>query len=138
MTSSIKTPLTDYAALAADIQARKEQEGLELKEIAAQAGVEKSKLSNLINHQSGLSTDNLLLLCDWLGKTLYDYRSAEAPSWVVERIASANSISEEEAERLLAKRIAATHSQVRLSLAARALDGDEIVTADSQVAGASH
>ncbi len=115
MPSSTKVSLIDYARLAADIRARQEQEGLEMKQIAAQSGVDKSKLSILVNQKGGLATDNLLLICDWLGKSLYDYRPAEVPAWVVERIAEANEISVEEAERLAARRSEAASRQAALS-----------------------
>lgn len=117
-TSTKKVPLVDYTALAADVRARQERENLEMKQIAAQAGVEKSKLSNLVNLKGGLSTDNLLLICDWLGKSLYDYRLRDVPEWVIERIASANDLAPEEAERLAAER---THTAHRQAAAARAL-----------------
>ncbi len=122
MPSSTKVSLIDYARLAADIRARQEQEGLEMKQIAAQSGVDKSKLSILVNQKGGLATDNLLLICDWLGKSLYEYRPAEVPAWVVERIAEANAISAEEAERLAARRSEVVSRQSALSDALDQLD----------------
>lgn len=122
MPSSTKVSLIDYGKLAADVRARQEQEGLEMKQIAAESGVDKSKLSILVNEKGGLATDNLLLICDWLGKSLYDYRQAELPDWVVERIAEANEISVEEAERLAAKRSEAASRQAALSDALDQLD----------------
>jgi transcriptional regulator with XRE-family HTH domain len=120
--SSTKVSLIDYARLAADIRARQEQQGLEMKQIAAQSGVDKSKLSILVNQKGGLATDNLLLICDWLGKSLYEYRSTEVPAWVVERIAEANAIPAEEAEQLAARRSEVASRQAALSDALDQLD----------------
>jgi transcriptional regulator with XRE-family HTH domain len=127
--SSKKIPLTDYAALAADVRARQEQDDLELKQIAAQSGVEKSKLSNLVNRKGGLSTDNLLLICDWLGKSLDDYRLGEVPAWVLERLASANSISTEEAERMVDERTKTARRQAVMARAARERDPAAVLAA---------
>lgn len=110
-TSTKKIPLIDYVALSADVRARQRQEGLELKQIAAQSGIEKSKLSNLVNLKGGLSTDNLLLICDWLGKSLYNYRLRDVPGWVIDRIASANDLTPAEAERLAAERTQTAYRQ---------------------------
>ncbi len=129
MPSSTKISLIDYARLAADVRARQEQEGLEMKQIAAASGVDKSKLSILVNEKGGLATDNLLLICDWLGKSLYDYRQAELPGWVVERIAEANEISVEEAERLATKRSEAAARQAALSDAFDHVDLQTLVEA---------
>jgi transcriptional regulator with XRE-family HTH domain len=135
VSEALKSPLTDYAALAADVLARREQEGLELKEIAAQSGVEKSKLSNLVNRKGGLSTDNLLLICDWLGKSLYDYRQTEAPAWVIERLATANSISKEEAERMVAERTKTARRQAAMARSARARDTKAVLAAVRHASG---
>lgn len=129
MLSSEKVSLIDYARLAADIRARQEQEGLEMKQIAAQSGVDKSKLSILVNQKGGLATDNLLLVCDWLGKSLYDYRLTEVPAWVIQRIAEANEFSVEEAERLAARRSEAASRQTALSDALDRLDLPALVEA---------
>src|SRR3954452_21932610 len=93
-----------------------------MKQIAAQSGVDKSKLSILVNQKCGLATDNLLLICDWLCKSLYDYRSTEVPAWVVERIAEANEIPAEEAEQLAARRREVASRQASLSEALDQLD----------------
>ena len=124
--STKKVSLIDYAALATDVRARQEQEGLELKQIAAQSGVEKSKLSNLVNLRGGLATDNLLLICDWLGKSLYDYRLRDVPEWVIERIAAANDLTTEEAERLATERTQAAQRQWAAWAEAQALDQIDI------------
>jgi transcriptional regulator with XRE-family HTH domain len=120
--SSTKVSLIDYPRLAADIRARQEQEGLEMKQIAAQSGVDKSKLSILVNQKGGLATDNLLLICDWLGKSLHDYRLAKVPTWVVERLAESNELTVEEAEWLAARRSEAACRQAALSDALDQLD----------------
>jgi transcriptional regulator with XRE-family HTH domain len=133
-TSTKKIPLVDYAALADDVRARQEQEGLELKQIAARSGVEKSKLSNLVNLRGGLSTDNLLLICDWLGKSLYDYRLQDVPDWVIERIASANDLTSEEAQQLAAERTRTAHRQAEAALALRQLDAASLLAAAEHAA----
>jgi transcriptional regulator with XRE-family HTH domain len=120
--SSQKISLIDYVKLAADVRARQEQEGLEMQQIAAQSGVDKSKLSILVNQKGGLATDNLLLLCDWLGTSLYDYRLAEVPAWVIERIAEANELSVEEAERLARRRSETAYRQAAFADALDQLD----------------
>ena len=130
MPSSKKISLIDYTRLAADVRAQQEREGLEMKQIAAQSGVDKSKLSILVNQRGGLATDNLLLICDWLGKSLYDYRLTEVPEWVLERIAEANELSMEEAERLAARRSEAACRQAALSEAIDRLDLPARVAAD--------
>lgn len=127
-----KTSLIDYAALAADVRAWQEQEGLELKQIAAQSGVEKSKLSNLVNLRGGLATDNLLLICDWLGKHLYDYRLQEVPEWVIERIRTANDLTADEAERLAVERTRTANRQASAAHALRQLDTAEVLAAAEQ------
>ncbi len=132
--STKKIPLIDYAALATDVRARREHDGLELKQIAAQSGVEKSKLSNLVNLKGGLSTDNLLLICDWLGKSLYDYRLEEVPEWVIERIASANDLTPEQAEQLAAERTETAHRQAATVRTVRQHDAAAVL-AEVQQAG---
>jgi transcriptional regulator with XRE-family HTH domain len=127
--SNKKVPLIDYARLAADVRARQEQDGLDLKQIAASAGVEKSKLSNLVNLRGGLATDNLLLICDWLGKSLYDYRLTEVPAWVIERIASANDLTPEEAGRLASERTQTAHRQAESARALRSRDASTVLAA---------
>jgi transcriptional regulator with XRE-family HTH domain len=103
--------------------------GLELKQIAAQSGVEKSKLSNLVNLKGGLSTDNLLLICDWLGKSLYDYRLEDVPEWVIERIASANNLTPKQAEQLAAERTETARRQAAAARTARQLDPAALLAA---------
>jgi transcriptional regulator with XRE-family HTH domain len=136
--TTTKIPLIDYAALALDVRTRQEEEGLELKQIAAGSGVEKSKLSNLVNLRGGLSTDNLLLICDWLGKSLYNYRLREVPAWVIERIANANDLTSEEAERLAAERTRTAHRQAEAALALRQRDSASLLAAAAEAADARH
>lgn len=133
--SAKKIPLVDYAALATAVRARQQDAGLELKQIAAQSGVEKSKLSNLVNLRGGLSTDNLLLICDWLGKSLYDYRLEEVPEWVIERIASANDLTPEQAEQLAAERTETARRQAAAARTVRQHDAAAVL-AEVQHAGA--
>jgi transcriptional regulator with XRE-family HTH domain len=124
-----KIPLIDYAALATDVRARQEDAGLELKQIAAQSGVEKSKLSNLVNLKGGLSTDNLLLICDWLGKSLDDFRVGEVPEWVIERIANANDLTPEQAEQLVAARTETARRQAATAQAVEQNDAAAVLAA---------
>lgn len=79
------TTILDYARLAADVRAARDERGLQLKQIAAEAGIDRTKLTNLTKHEARLSIDNLFLVCDWLGTTVDSYRVAAPPQWVVER-----------------------------------------------------
>ena len=124
-----KVPLIDYVALASDVRARQENAGLELKQIAAQSGVEKSKLSNLVNLKGGLSTDNLLLICDWLDRSLYDYRLEEVPAWVIERIASANDLTPAQAEQLATERTETARRQAATARTVRQHDPAAVLAA---------
>ncbi|HEX5557614.1 MAG TPA: hypothetical protein VFX13_08345 [Gaiellales bacterium] len=119
-----KTSLINYAALAADLRARQERDGLEMKDVAAQSGVDKSKLSTLVNLKGGLSMDNLLMICDWLGKTIYEYR-VEAPEWMVDRLVSGTGLGREAARELAERRARAAASQVAISQAVDRMTDEE-------------
>ena len=72
------------------------------------------KLSNLLNLRGGLATDNLLLICDWLGRSLYEYRQRDVPDWLVTRLAEANQIDPESARELAERRAWAAQSYAQL------------------------
>jgi hypothetical protein len=135
-TPTKKTSLVDYAALAADVRSRQKEGNLDLKDIAAQSGVDKSKLSILVNLKGGLATDNLLLVCDWLGKSVEDYRLREVPDWLIERLAQANNLTAEEAEQMASDRLRAASRQAASVRALRQLDPAALLAA-AQEAGAA-
>ncbi len=95
---AVETTIFDYARLAADVRAARDERGLQLKQIAAEAGIDRTKLTNLTKHESRLSIDNLFLVCDWLGTTVDSYRVATPPAWVVERRKRALELAASEAE----------------------------------------
>lgn len=80
-----------------------------------------------MNLKGGLSTDNLLLICDGLGKSLDDYRPKEVPDWVIDRVARANDLTPEEAEQLAAERTQTARRQAAAARTVRRRDAAAIL-----------
>jgi transcriptional regulator with XRE-family HTH domain len=125
--------IIDYDALAAAVARELEERGLDQKDIARQAGVDSSKLTNLLKRRGGLSVNNLFAICDWLQQPVDSFRLKQAPAWLVERLAEGNDLSAEEAERLANERAGAARRQLVAAKAIAALSKDDL---DSIVAAA--
>ena len=127
--SSMSAPLEsiiDYDALANAVVREQQARGLNQKRIALAAGIEGSKLSNLLKHRGGLSVNNLFAICDWLGEPVDAYRVKQAPKWLVERLAAGNRLSLDEAQRLADERAGAARRQLVAADEVDSLSTDDV------------
>lgn len=126
--------MIDYDALARAVGRELEVRRLDQKQVARAAGIDSSKLTNLLKRRGGLSVNNLFALCDWLGKPVDSYRVQQPPAWLVERLAEGNDLSREEAERLARERANAARRQLA---AARRIQGMSRSEVDDLAAAAT-
>lgn len=96
--------LIDYRAVGDAVLERKAARGVTLKQIAAEAGVDPSKLTTLTKQAAQLSTDNLLRICDWLEQPIEYFRFGDAPAWLEKRLAAGHGIEPGLAARLSKER----------------------------------
>jgi len=125
----MSTPLEsmiDYDALASAVGRELEARGMDQKKVGRSAGVDPAKLSNLLKRRGGLSVNNLLALCDWLGEPVDNYRVKQAPKWFIERLAKGNELSIDEAERLAEERAGAARRQLAAARQIEQMSPDEV------------